>query len=103
MRLNGVRLFESGAILLHLAEKDERLMPRDAQARAKTLAWLFAAYNSVEPKLFELGNVDIFASDAEWAKLRRTSLIDFIPGRPGRVNHARGARRYMDNACQLQI
>src|SRR3546814_18829717 len=62
-------LFRS--ILLHLAEKDERLMPRDAQARANTLAWLFAAYNSVEPMLFELGNVDIFASDEEWAKLRR--------------------------------
>src|SRR3546814_17721903 len=81
MRLDGVRLFESGAILLHLAEKDERLMPRDAQARANTLAWLFAAYNSVEPMLLELGNVDIFASEEEWAKLRRPSLIVFIQGR----------------------
>ena len=79
---NGVRLFESGAILLHLAEKDERLMPRDAQARANTLAWLFAAYNSVEPMLFELGNVDIFASDEEWAKLRRPSLIDAMGDKP---------------------
>ena len=92
---NGVRLFESGAILLHLAEKDERLMPRDAQARANTLAWLFAAYNSVEPMLFELGNVDIFASDEEWAKLRRPSLIEFIQGRLGRLNDAMGDKTYL--------
>src|SRR3546814_136150 len=92
---NGVRLFESGAILLHLAEKDERLMPRDSQARANTLAWLFAAYNSVEPMLFELGNVDIFASDEEWAKLRRPSLIEFIQGRLGRLNDAMGDKDYL--------
>src|SRR3546814_16536731 len=73
-------------------------MPRDAQARANTLAWLFAAYNSVEPMLFELGNVDIFASDEEWAKLRRPSLIEFIQGRPGRLNDAMGDKHYMADA-----
>ena len=91
----GIRLFESGAILLHLAEKDERLMPREAQARANTIAWLFAAYNSVEPMLFELGNVDIFAADEEWAKLRRPSLIEFIQGRLGRLNDAMGDKPYL--------
>ena len=98
---NGVRLFESGAILLHLAEKDERLMPRDAQARANTLAWLFAAYNSVEPMLFELGNVDIFASDEEWAMLRRPSLIEFIQGRLGRLNDAMGDKPYLTGAFSV--
>ena len=92
---NGIRLFESGAILLHLAEKDERLMPRDAQQRANTLAWLFAAYNSVEPMLFELGNVDLFAKDEEWAKLRRPSLIEFIQGRLGRLTDAIGDKPYL--------
>ncbi len=91
----GIRLFESGAILLHLAEKDERLMPRDAQGRASTLAWLFAAYNSVEPMLFELGNVDIFSKDEEWAKLRRPGLIDFIRGRLGRLNDAMDDKEYL--------
>lgn len=91
----GVRLFESGAILLHLAEKDARLMPRDPQQRASTLAWLFAAYNSVEPMLFELGNVDIFAAEEEWAKLRRPSLIEFIQGRLGRLNDAMGDKEYL--------
>lgn len=92
---DGVRLFESGAILLHLAEKDARLMPRDAQGRASVLAWIFAAYNSVEPMLFELNNVDIFARDEEWAKLRRPSLIEFIEGRLGRLNDAMGDKQYL--------
>ena len=92
---DGVRLFESVAILLHLAEKDARLMPRDAQGRASVLAWIFAAYNSVEPMLFELNNVDIFARDEEWAKLRRPSLIEFIEGRLGRLNDAMGDKDYL--------
>lgn len=90
----GIRLFESGAILIHLAEKDARLMPRDPQARDNVLAWLFAAYNSVEPMLFELGNVDIFAKDEQWAQLRRPSLIEFIRGRLGRLDDAIGAKEY---------
>ncbi len=91
----GIRLFESGAILLHLAEKDARLMPHDPQARASTLAWVFAAYSSIEPMLLELGNVDLFARDEEWASLRRPSLIDFIHGRLGRLDDALGDKPYL--------
>jgi glutathione S-transferase len=97
----GIRLFESGAILLHLAEKDERLLPSDAQKRADTLAWLFAAYNSVEPMLFELGNVDIFAKDEEWAKLRRPGLIEFIQGRLGRLDDALGDKDYLTGSFSV--
>src|SRR3546814_15892830 len=46
LRDGDVRLFESGAILLHLAEKDEALLPRDPQGRATVTRWLFAASNS---------------------------------------------------------
>ena len=95
LRDGDVQLFESGAILLHLAEQDERLLPRDPQERATVLSWLFAAYNSVEPMLFELGNVDLFAKDEEWAKLRRPSLIEFIQGRLGRLNDAMGDKQYL--------
>src|SRR3989344_2818426 len=81
----GIRLFESGAILLHLAEKDARLMPRDPQARANTLAWLFAAYNSVEPMLFELGNVDIFSAAAVAGLSRPLPRPPRLPARDGRA------------------
>lgn len=91
----GIELFESGAILLHLGEKDERLMPRDRQGRAHTISWLFAAFNSVEPLMFELGNVDIFAKDEAWAKLRRPSLIDWCEQRLDRLATALDARDYL--------
>lgn len=92
---DGIELFESGAILLHLGEKDERLMPRDSQARAQTISWLFAAYNSVEPLMFELGNVDIFSKDEEWAKLRRPSLIGWCKERFDRLTDALDGKDYL--------
>jgi len=52
-------IFESGAILLHLGEKDARLLPRDPQRRMETISWLFAAYNSIEPWIFEIANTFI--------------------------------------------
>ena len=55
-----VHLFESGAILIHLGLQDERLLPGDLNARMRSIAWLIAALNSVEPMLFELINIDIF-------------------------------------------
>ncbi|WP_033074651.1 glutathione S-transferase family protein [Sphingopyxis sp. MWB1] len=95
LRDGEVTIFESGAILLHLAEKDERLMPADPQRRANAIAWVFAALNSVEPMMFELGNVDIFAKDEEWAKLRRPGLIDFIRTRLTRLSDALGEKDYL--------
>ena len=90
-----VRLFESGAILLPLAEKDTRLLSRDPQQQATTLAWLFAALNSVEPGLFELGNVTMFSKDEEWAKLRRPSLMEDIGKRLDRLADALGEREWL--------
>ncbi|NIJ67105.1 glutathione S-transferase [Sphingomonas leidyi] len=90
-----IRLFESGAILLHLAEKDTRLLSRDPQQRATSIAWLFAALNSVEPGLFELGNVTLFSKDAEWAKLRLPSLMEDMGKRLDRLADALGEREWL--------
>ncbi|MGP1352567.1 MAG: glutathione S-transferase family protein [Parasphingopyxis sp.] len=92
---DGVHLFESGAILLHLAGKDERLMPRDPQGRASTISWLFAAFNSIEPWMFELATVDIFAKGEEWAELRRPSLLETIGARFDRLADALGDKHYL--------
>ena len=91
----GLTLFESGAILLHLAEKDERLLPRDAEGRAQVISWLFAAYNSVEPWIFELSNIALFSADAPWAKLRRDSLIADAGKRLDRLADALGTRDWL--------
>jgi glutathione S-transferase len=91
----GVHLFESGAILLHLGERDERLLPRDPQARADAISWLFAAYNSVEPVLFELGNVEIFSAGEQWAELRKPSLMETIGQKLDRLAAAMGEREWL--------
>lgn len=90
-----IRLFESGAILLHIADKDERLMPRDPQGRASTLSWLFAAYNSIEPLFFELGNIDLFSKGEQWAELRRPGLVAFLSGRLDRLDQALGDKDWL--------
>jgi glutathione S-transferase len=97
----GIELFESGAILLHLAEKDTRLLSRDPQQRATSIAWLFAAFNSVEPALFELGNVTLFSKDEEWAKLRRPSLMAHIGGKFDRLVDALADREWLGGAFSV--
>jgi len=91
----GLALFESGAILLHIGEKDERLLPRDPQARATAISWLFAAYNSVEPLIFEYSNIEIFAAGEQWAELRRPSLIEFMSRRLNRLAVAIDGRDWL--------
>jgi glutathione S-transferase len=76
-----VQLFESGAILIHLGLSDERLLPTDANGRGRAIAWLIAALNSVEPMLFELGNIDLFNKDAAWAIERRPEVVEKVQGR----------------------
>ncbi|MGN6498976.1 MAG: glutathione S-transferase family protein [Tsuneonella sp.] len=78
MRDGAIHLFESGATLLYLGEKSAALLPASGQPRADAISWLFAAFNSVEPALFEFTNVNLFARDEEWARLRRPSLEEFI-------------------------
>lgn len=90
-----LNLFESGAILLHLGEKDERLLPRDPQGRAATISWLFAAYNSVEPLVFELATIDFFSAGEPWAELRRPSLLKSAGQRFDRLAAAMAGRDWL--------
>lgn len=69
-----VTLFESGAILLHLAETRRCLLPADPARRAKAIEWLFAALNTVEPTLSDLALVKIFEFDQPWSEARRPSV-----------------------------
>ena len=78
---DGLRLFESGAIVLHIAERSPALAPRDPKAKARMTAWLFAALNSVEPPLQELAMIDLMHADKEWAKVRRPMVVEFVQRR----------------------
>src|SRR3954462_6988165 len=68
---DGLKLFESGAIVLHIAERSEALLPGDPAARARATEWLFAALNTIEPPILNLAGIDLFSAGQEWAKLRR--------------------------------
>lgn len=98
---HGVRFFESGAAMLHVAEKDARLLPAEPQARALAISWLFAALNSVEPWLFELLNVTVFSRDAEWARLRRPSLFDYLGARLDRLVDALGDKDWLEGGFTI--
>ena len=63
-------LFESGAIVLHIAECHRGLLPDDANARARAISWMFSALNTVEPPLVELTVAKIFERDKPWHEQR---------------------------------
>ena len=60
-------LFETGAIIFHIAEHHAGLFPDDANARARAISWMFAAVNTVEPPILELVTAKIFEGDKPWA------------------------------------
>ena len=75
---NGVVLFESGAIVLHVAERSKTLLPKDRAERARAVQWLIAALNSVEPSIINVFVIDLFYAGEEWAKLRRPSAVELM-------------------------
>jgi glutathione S-transferase len=74
---DGQALFESGAIVLHIGERIEALLPRDAGARARATQWLVAALNSIEPHIMNVAAIELFYADQEWAKL--TTVLRILP------------------------
>jgi len=71
-------LFESGAIVLHIAERTDALLPKDPAARARAVQWLIAALNSVEPAVWNVFVIDNIYPNEEWAKLRRPSAVELM-------------------------
>lgn len=71
-------LFESGAIVLHIAERHAGLLPADAKARARAIAWMFAALNTMEPPIFDRSLVRILEHSEPWYERRLAALEDSI-------------------------
>jgi glutathione S-transferase len=103
MRDGEVSLFESGATLVHLGERGggSALLPSSGQPRATVLSWTFAAFNSIEPFVFEWANVGIFSAKQEWAKLRRPSLLQDMGGRLDRLQDALATREWLAGAFSI--
>lgn len=71
-------LFESGAIVFHIAERHPGLLPGDANARARAIMWMFAALNTLEPPIFDRSLVGILERDKPWYEERLRALDDTI-------------------------
>jgi len=91
-----VVLFETGAIVLHIGERSEVLLPKEAKARARATQWLIAALNSIEPFVMNVAAIDAFYADQEWAKLRRPSAEAFLRHRLASLSKALGDKPYLD-------
>jgi glutathione S-transferase len=68
-------LFETGAIVLHIAERHAGLLPVDANARARAITWMFAAVNTLEPPILELGTAKLLEGDKPW-NVERMPLVE---------------------------
>jgi glutathione S-transferase len=93
---NAFVLFESGAIVLHIGERSETLLPKDQQARARATQWLIAALNSIEPWVMQVALIDLFYAKEEWAKLRRPGAVEFALKRLAGLAAALGDKPYLD-------
>jgi len=94
---DGLDLFESGAIVLHVAERSEALLPRDPVGRARAIAWMFAALNSVEPHVQHLAAVDLFHAGEAWAQARRPGAVKLVESRLAVLADRLEARDYLED------
>jgi len=91
-------LFETGAIVFHLAERFPGLFPEDAGARARAIAWMFAAVNTVEPPILELVTARIFEGDKPWAAERLPLVQGRIRPRLDQLATRLGDAEWLDGA-----
>jgi glutathione S-transferase len=91
-------LFESGAIVLHIAERHVGLLPDDANARARAIAWMFAALNTVEPPILDWASTRLLEGDKTWYAQRLDVVEDRIRDRLGELSVRLGDAEWLDGA-----
>ncbi|SMC28033.1 glutathione S-transferase [Andreprevotia lacus DSM 23236] len=91
-------LFETGAIILYLAERHAGLLPDDAHARARAISWMFAALNTVEPPILDLAIARLQEGDAPWRQQRMPLVIERLRTRLAQLAARLGAADWLDGA-----
>ena len=91
-------LFETGSIVLHIAERHAGLLPRDANARARAITWMFAAVNTIEPPILDLVTVKIVEGDKPWAQERLPLVANRIRDRLKHLSARLGDAEWLDGA-----
>jgi glutathione S-transferase len=91
-------LFESGAIIFHIASHHAGLLPDDPNARARAITWLFAALNTVEPPILEIVTCKFTEGDKPWSAERLPLVKDRIRHRLGQLSTRLGDAEWLDGA-----
>ena len=94
---DGLTLFETGAIIMHIGQRCPTLLPTDAAKRARAITWMFAALNSVEPDVQNLATIDLFFPSEDWSRLRRPGVEKQAQERLEGVAHALAGRDYLEH------
>jgi glutathione S-transferase len=94
-------LFESGGILFHIAERHAGLLPEDADAKARAIAWMFAALSTVEPPILDLSNARMVEGDKPWADERLPLVRDRVRARLGQLSARLGNADWLDGAFSV--
>jgi len=89
-------LFETGAIVFHIAERHAGLLPDDANARARAITWMFAALSTVEPPILELGNARLLESDKPWLEEHMPLVKDRVRARLDQLSAHLGDADWLD-------
>lgn len=89
-------LFETGAIVLHIAEGHVGLLPDDANGRARAITWMFAALNTIEPPIVEHTTAMLFEKNQTWYEQRRPMLEDRIRNRFAALSNRLGDADWLD-------
>lgn len=92
-----VQMFESGAIVLHVAERWAGLLPDDTASRAKAKSWVVAALNSVEPITQQLAEIDFFHSGEAWTAERRPQVLEQATKRLEQLAAYLGGRDWLES------
>jgi glutathione S-transferase len=91
-------LFETGSIVFHIAERHAGLLPDDANARARAITWMFAALNTVEPPILELGTARLLEGDKPWSKERLPLVEGRVRDRLKQLSARLGNADWLDGA-----
>src|ERR1700730_15001014 len=91
-------LFETGAIVFHIAERHGGLLPDDANARARAITWMFAALNTVEPPILELATARFLEGEKTWYEERLPLVKDRVRDRLGQLSGRLGDADWLAGA-----